>query len=56
MNLNTGDTLPKGYLVQVEPIENQSAGDRRERKAPPVYVAVILAGAIHIVTIKVVVE
>ena len=56
MNLSAGDTLPKGYLVQVEPVENQSAEDRRKRKAPPIYVAAILAGAIHSATVKVIVE
>jgi hypothetical protein len=53
LNLNYGDTLPQGYLVQSEPIADQAQADRDARKAPPIYVAVKLAGAIQQVTIRV---
>lgn len=53
LNLAYGDTLPKGYLVQSEPIADQAKADRDARKSPPVYVAAKLAGAIHSVVIRV---
>lgn len=53
MNLEYGDSLPNGYLVQAEAIADQAKADRDARKAPPIYVAVKLAGAIHSVVIRV---
>ena len=53
LNLNYGDTLPNGYLIQSEPIDEQSQADRDARKAPPIYVSLKLAGAIHHVTVHV---
>ena len=51
LNLFNGDTLPNGYLVQSESIASQSSADRQARKAPPIYVCIKLAGAVHQVTI-----
>ena len=51
LNLETGDSIPNGYLVQAESIDSQSQIDREARKAPPIYVSLKLAGAIHYVTI-----
>lgn len=51
--LKYGDTLPKGYLIQSDPIDAQSQADRDARKAPPIYVSLKLAGAIHHVTVQV---
>ena len=53
LNLDYGDTLPRGYLIQSAPIATQAQADRDARKAPPIYVAVKLAGAIQQVTIEV---
>lgn len=53
LNLAYGDTLPSGYMIQSEPIDEQSQADRDARKAPPIYVSLKLAGAIHHVTIQV---
>lgn len=53
LELSTGDTLPRGYLVQSEPIDEQIQADRDARKAPPIYVAIKLAGAIQSVVIRV---
>jgi len=53
LNLNTDDTLPKGYLVQAPPISSQSDADRQARKSPPLYIAIKEAGAIHSVLIGV---
>lgn len=53
LNLQTGDYLPDGYLVQSEPLDEQSQADRDKRKAPPIYVCCKLAGAIEFVTIQV---
>lgn len=51
--LKRGDTLPSGYFIQSEPIDQQSQADRDARKAPPLYVSLKLAGAIHHVTVQV---
>ncbi len=53
LDLKYGDTLPRGYIIQSEPINDQSQADRDARKAPPIYVSLKLAGAIHHVTIQV---
>lgn len=53
LNLNRGDYLPDGYLVQAESVDEQSQADRDARKAPPIYVCCKLAGAIEFVTVEV---
>lgn len=53
LNLQKGDTLPNGYYIQTEPIDEQSQADRDARKAPYTYVSLKLAGAIHHVTVQV---
>lgn len=50
LELNTGDTLTMGYLIQAEPMATQTKADRDARKSPPLYAAIKLAGAIeHVV-------
>lgn len=50
LELNTGDTLTMGYLIQAEPMATQTRADRDARKSPPLYAAIKLAGAIeHVV-------
>lgn len=56
LGLQTGDTLSAGYMVLADTIENQPQADRDARKAPPIYVAVKLAGAIEHAVIGVVVN
>lgn len=53
LGLTAGTSLPKGYLVQSESFSKQSAGDRQARKAMPIYVTFVEAGAMHSVTIGV---
>lgn len=53
LELQEGDYLPDGYIVQSEPVRTQAQADRDKRKAPPIYVCVKLAGAIEFVTIQV---
>ncbi len=53
LDLKYGDTLPNGYIIQSEPINDQSQADRDARIAPPIYVSLKLAGAIHHVTVQV---
>ena len=53
LNLQTGDYLPDGYLVQSEPLDEQSQADRDKRKAPPIYVCCKLDGSIEFITIQV---
>lgn len=51
--LSKGDTLPSGYFIQSEAIDQQSQADRDARKAPPIYTSLKLAGAVHHVTVQV---
>ena len=53
MALEYGKVLPGGYLIQSEPISEQAQAERDARNAPPIYVSLKLAGAIHHVTIQV---
>ena len=53
LELNYGDYLPKGYLIQHEPVDSVQQAQRDNRIAPPIYVCCKLAGAIEFVTIEV---
>lgn len=53
LNLASGDYLATGYLIQSETFESQSQADRDARKAPNIYIALKLAGAIQSVVIQV---
>jgi hypothetical protein len=53
LDLDPGDYLPRGYLVQAEAVADMSDADRSSRKAPPIYVTILEAGAVHSVTIAV---
>lgn len=53
LNLKTNDYLSTGYSVQAQAVANQSDADRALRKAPPIYVCIKEAGAIHSVIIGV---
>jgi hypothetical protein len=53
LNLIPGTTLSKGYIVIADSFANQSQADRELRKAPPIYVAIKLAGAVEHVVISV---
>lgn len=46
-NLNTGDYLKTGYYIYAQPVALQSQADREARMAPPIQVAIKLAGAIQ---------
>jgi len=56
LNLNTGDPLPLGYLAQAAPYSTQLASDRQARKAMPIYLTIIEAGAVHSIVIGVYVQ
>lgn len=45
--LKQGDFLDKGYYIYTLPIISQAQADRAARKAPPMQIAVKLAGAVH---------
>ncbi len=47
------DAIENGYLVLSEPIDEQAPADRESRIAPPIYIMLKLAGAIHFVIIEV---
>ena len=56
LSLKTGDALSAGYLIQSDPMSEQTAAERASRKAPAIYVALKLAGAIESVVVKVTVD
>jgi len=45
--LRMGDYLAKGYYVYAQPLFEQAQASREARHAPPIQVAVKLAGAVH---------
>ncbi|BBT72372.1 DUF3383 family protein [Klebsiella sp. WP8-S18-ESBL-06] len=45
--LNTGDTLTKGYYMYAPSVDDQLQADREARKGVPIQVAAKLAGAVH---------
>jgi hypothetical protein len=51
--LKTGDYLKNGYYIYATPLALQSAADRAARLAPPIQVAVKLAGAIQFVDVAI---
>ena len=51
--LETGDMLADGYMILSEPVDHQTQAERDARMAPPVYIPVKLAGAIHTVIIRI---
>ena len=51
--IETGDMLETGCLILSEPVDFQSQADRDARIAPPIYVAIKLAGAIHTVLVRI---
>jgi hypothetical protein len=53
LTLAQGDAIEKGYLVLSEPVNDQSPADREARLAPPIYIALKLAGAIHSAIIQI---
>jgi hypothetical protein len=55
-NLNTGDAMPNGYVIQQDSLADQSSANRALRKAPAFYVTIKEAGAIHSVTIQILVN
>ena len=45
--IESGDTLTKGYYVYADAVANQAQSDREARKSPVIEAALKLAGAIH---------
>lgn len=45
--LNTGDTLTKGYYIYAQNVDDQLQPDREARRGVPIQVAGKLAGAVH---------
>lgn len=46
-NLETGDYLDEGFYIYADSVDTLSPDDRQNRRAPPIQVAVKMAGAIH---------
>jgi hypothetical protein len=53
LKLTYGDYLPKGYIIQHEPVDDVQQAQKDNRIAPPIYVCCKLAGAIEYVTIEI---
>jgi hypothetical protein len=52
-NVNTGDTLPSGFYIFAPPVATQTDADRYARISVPFQVLCKLAGAVHIISISV---
>jgi hypothetical protein len=53
VSLKTGDGLTNGYSIQADSVSTLSAAQRSERKAPQIYVCIILANSARSFTITV---
>lgn len=53
LNLQTGQSLPQGYLNQAPSFATQSSGNRAARQAMPIYCAILEAGAVDSVLVQV---
>lgn len=51
--IESGDTLTKGYYVYAQPLSEQAQADREARKAPLIQVACKLAGAVHYADVQI---
>lgn len=51
--LERGQRLEKGYYIYTQRVDEQPQSERERRKAPPIQVAVKLAGAIHSVDVQI---
>lgn len=51
--LESGDTLTKGYYVYAGPIAAQAQSEREKRKSPLIQAAIKLAGAIHYADVQI---
>lgn len=56
LSLKPGQALPTGYFVQSPKYSTLSQAQIAARIAPPIYVALIEAGAVHFVTVEVLVQ
>lgn len=56
LNLQTGDAVPDGFMIQSETVASRTESEKASRIAPPIYVALISSGAIEHVLIDVYVE
>ena len=56
LRLTEGAAIPRGYLAQAAPYSTQAPSDRAARKAMPIYLAIIEAGAVHSITIGIYVQ
>ncbi|WP_107326834.1 DUF3383 family protein [Klebsiella pneumoniae] len=51
--IESGDTLTKGYYVCADSVDNQAQSDRESRKSPVIQAAIKLAGAIHYADVQI---
>ncbi|ENT2973053.1 DUF3383 family protein, partial [Klebsiella pneumoniae] len=51
--IESGDTLTKGYYVHADSVDNQAQSDREARKSPVIQAAIKLAGAIHYADVQI---
>lgn len=56
LGLTPGTALPLGYVVQSPKYATLTLAQIAARQAPPIYVAIIESGAVHFVTIQVLVQ
>lgn len=51
--ISTGDTLPGGYYIYAQSVNDQDQSDREARKAPPITCLIKLAGAVHFADVQI---
>lgn len=53
LHLHYGDALPRGYLIQWVPVNEQPQAEREERISPAIYLSCKMKGANHCLTMQV---
>lgn len=56
LGLTPGTSLPTGFMVLTPLYKTLSQAQIQARQAPPIFIAIILAGAVHFVTVEVLVQ
>jgi len=56
LNVSSGDSLSNGFVVQAPKVSTLTTSQRANREAPPIYVCLIEAGAVHSVSVGVYIQ
>jgi len=56
LNVSSGDTISNGFVTQAPKVSTLTTAKRAAREAPPIYVCLIEAGAVHSVSVGIYIQ